>query len=70
MWFSWEGRRCPRPVRNLVLDGIGSNYVVPAVLSYIPSNGEREEGEPWDGDAYIYTTIIPGMYGAAISYAL
>jgi len=38
--------RCPSPVRNLVLDGAGRSYVVPAVLSYVSSNGERNEGEP------------------------
>jgi len=53
-----------------VLDGRGSNYVVPAVLSYISSNGVKNEGEPWDGDAYLYAAIIPGTYGAAMSCAL
>jgi len=62
--------RCASPVRNLVLDGTGSNYVVPAVLSYVSSNGEKNEGEPRDGDAYLYTAIISGMYGAAMFYAL
>jgi len=62
--------RCASPVRNLVLDGAGSNYGVSAVLSYISSNGEKNKGEPWDGDAYLYATIIPGPYGAAMSYAL
>jgi len=38
--------RCASPVRNLVLDGTGSSYVVPAVLSYVSSNGEKNEGEP------------------------
>jgi len=38
--------RCTSPVRNLVLDGTGSNSVVPAVLSYISSNGEKNEGKP------------------------
>jgi len=38
--------RCAMPVKNLVLDGTGSNYVVPAVLSYISSNGEKNEGDP------------------------
>jgi len=61
---------CASPVRNLVLDGTGSNYVVPAVLSYVSSNGEKNEGKPWDGNAYLYTAIIPGMYGAAMSHAL
>jgi len=62
--------RCASPVRDLVLDGAGSSYVVPAVLSYVSSNGEKHEGEPWDGDAYLYGAIIPGTYGAAMSYAL
>jgi len=64
------GDRCASPVRNLVLDETGSNYVVPAVLSYVSSNSEKNEGEPWDGDAYLYTMIIPGNYSAAMSYAL
>jgi len=42
--------RCASPVRNLVLDGTGSSYVVPAFLSYFSSSGEKNEGEPWDGD--------------------
>jgi len=54
-----EGR-CASPVRNLVLDGTGSNYVVSAVLSYISSNGKKNESESWDGDVYLYATIIPG----------
>jgi len=62
--------RCASPVRDLVLDGTGRNYVVPAILSYVSSNGEKNEGEPWDGDAYLYAAIIPGTYGAAMSYAL
>jgi len=40
-----EGR-CASPVRNLVLDGTGSSYVVPAVLSYVSSNGEKNKNEP------------------------
>ena len=40
-----EGR-CTSPVRDLVLDGAGRNFVVPAVLSYVSSNGEKNEGEP------------------------
>jgi len=35
-----EGK-CASPVRNLVLDRIRSNNVVPAVLSYISSEGEK-----------------------------
>ena len=62
--------RCASPVRNLVLDGTGSSYVVPAVLSYVSSSGEKNEGEPGDGDAYLYAAIIPGTYGAAMSSAL
>jgi len=61
---------CASPVRNLVLDGIGSSYVFPAVLSYVSSNSGKNEGEPWNSDAYLYALIIPGTYGAAISYAL
>jgi len=38
--------KCALPVRNLLLDGTGSSYVVPAVLSYVSSNGEKNEGEP------------------------
>jgi len=64
-----EGRYASH-MRNLVLDRTGSSYVVPAVLSYISSNCEKNEGEPWDGDAYLYPAIIPGTYGAAMSYAL
>jgi len=60
----------PSPVRNLVLDGIGSSHVVPAILSYISSNCEKNNGEPWDCDASLYAAIIPGTYGAAMSYAL
>jgi len=45
--------RCASPVRDLVLNGKGSSYVVPAVLSYVSSNGEKNESEPWDGDAYL-----------------
>jgi len=63
-----EGR-CASPVRDLVWDGTASSYVVPAVLSYVSSNGEKNEGEPWDGDAYLYAAIIPETYGAAVSYA-
>jgi len=62
--------RCDSGVRNLVLDGTGSSYLVPAILSYISFNGEKNEGEPWDGDAYLYRAIIPGTYGAAMTYAL
>jgi len=65
-----KGDRCTSPVRDLVLDGAGGSYVVPAVLWYLSSNGEKNEGEPWDGDAYLYAAIIPGTYGAAMSYAL
>jgi len=61
---------CALPVRNLVLDGTGSSYIVLAVLSYVSSNGGKNEGEPWDGDAYLYAVIIPGTYGAAMSNAL
>jgi hypothetical protein len=64
-----EGR-CASPVRDLVLDGAGSSYVVPAVLSYVSSAGEKVESEPWDDDAYLYAGVIPGTCGAAMSYAL
>jgi len=59
--------RCASPVGNLVWDGAGSSYVVPAVLLYVSSNSEKDEGERWDGDAYLYAAIIPGTYGAAMS---
>jgi len=39
-----EGR-CPLPVIDLVLDVIGSSYVVPAALSYISSNGGKHKGK-------------------------
>jgi len=61
---------CASPVRNLVLDGIGSRYVVPAVVSYVSSNGEKNKGGPWDGDVYLYAAIIPRTYGAVMSYSL
>jgi len=64
-----EGR-CASPMRDLVLDVAGTSYVVPAVLSYVSSIVEKNEGEPWDGDAYLYAVIIPRTYGAAMSYAL
>jgi hypothetical protein len=67
---SGQEERCASPVRDLVLDGAGSSYVVPAVLSYVSSAGEKVESEPWDGDAYLYAAVIPGTYGAAMSYAL
>ena len=66
----WKEDRCSSPVRDLVSDGAGSRYVVPAVHSYISSNGEKNKGEQWDGDDYLYPGIIPGTHGAAISYAL
>jgi len=62
-----DGYACS--VRDLVLDGGGSRYVVPAVLSYVSSNSEKNESEPQDGDAYLYAAFIPGMYDAAMSYA-
>jgi len=37
--------RCALPVRDPVLDGTGSSYVVPAVLSYLSSSGEKNESE-------------------------
>jgi len=62
--------RCASPIRGLVLYGKGSNYEVPAVLSYVSSNGEKNDSEPWDGDTYLYGAIIPWTYDAAMSYAL
>ena len=53
-----------------MLDGTGSSYVVPAERSYVSSNGEENEGEQWDGDAYLYAANIPGMHDAAMSSAL
>jgi len=44
-----EGRFAS-PVRILVLDGTECNYIFPAVLSYISSNGEKNEGKPWNCD--------------------
>jgi len=38
--------RCTSPMKNLVLYGTGSSYVVPAVLSYFYSNGETNVSEP------------------------
>jgi len=61
--------RCASPVRNLVLGGTGSSYIVPAALSYVSSNSEKNVCEPWDGNAYLYDAIIPGTYGAEMSYA-
>jgi len=62
--------KCASRMRNLVLDGTGSKYVVPAVLSYVSSNGEKNKGEALDSDAYLYAAIIAGTYGAMMSYAL
>jgi len=62
--------KCASPLRNPVLVGTGSSYVVPAVLSYVSSNDEKNKGKPWDGDAYLYAAIIPGTYGATMSYGL
>jgi len=64
-----EGR-CSLPMRDLVLDEIGSSYVVPAELSYVSSSTKKNKGEHCDGDMYLYAMIIPGTYSAAISYAL
>jgi len=61
-----EGK-CASPVRDLGLDGTGSTYVVPAIHSYVSSNCRKNEGEPWDGDPYLYAAIIPGTYSAAMS---
>jgi len=64
-----EGR-CASPVRNLVLDRIGSSSAVPAILLYISSDSEKKEGELWDVDAYLYVVIIPRMYVTRMSYTL
>jgi len=64
-----EGK-CGSPVRTLVLNGTGSSYVVPTVLWYFSSNSEKNEGEPWNGDMYLYAAIIPRMYIAVMSYDL
>jgi len=37
---------CASPVRNLVLDGTESSYVVPTILSHLSSNGDKNEGKP------------------------
>jgi len=42
---------CDWPARDLVLDRTGSSCIVPAVLTYVSSNGEKNESEPWEGDA-------------------
>jgi len=62
--------RCTSPVRDLVLDGTGSSYVVPTVFSCVSAGGEKNVVEPWDGDAYLYTAIIPRTHGPAKSYGL
>ena len=62
--------RCASPVGNLVLGGTGSSYIVPAVLSYVSSNSEKNESEPWDSDGYLYTAIISRTYCAVMFYAL
>jgi len=61
--------RCGSPVRNLVLDRTGSSYVVTVVFSYISSNSEKNVGEPWDAEAYLYATIISGTYCSSMTYA-
>jgi len=62
--------RSASPVMNLVLDGTGSNCIVPTYLSYVSSNSEKNEGEPWYRDTYLHVVIIPGTYSAVMSYAL
>jgi len=62
--------RCTLPIRNLVLDGTGSSCGIPAVLSYVSSNGNKKDGKPWDGDAYLYPVIISGTYGTSMAYSL
>jgi len=47
------------PVIDLVLDGRGSSDFVPAVFSYLPCEGKKNKGEPWDSNAYLYAAIIP-----------
>jgi len=39
-----EGRSASL-VSNLVLDKIGSRYIVPTVLLYVSSNGEKNEND-------------------------
>lgn len=53
-----------------MLDGTGSTYIVPAILSYASSKGEKNDNQIWDSDKYFYTAIILGIFGAVISYAL
>jgi len=62
--------RCASPVRNLVFNGIESSYVVPAVLSYVSPNGEKNKGEHWDCDVKLHTAIIPGTYVTVMCYPL
>jgi len=63
------GGRCSSPVRDLVLDGMESSYIVSAVLSCVSSAGEKVESEPWNGDMYVYVAVIAGMFSTVISYA-
>jgi len=65
-----EEGRCTLPVSYLVLDATGSSYLLPAVLSYMSSDVEKNDGKACDGDMYLYIAIIPGTYGTAMSYAL
>jgi len=62
--------RCASPVRNLVWDRKRSNHLFPALLSYLSSNGENNEGEQWDCDLYLYAVNTPGTNSAAMAYTL
>jgi len=53
--------RCASPIRNLMLDKTGSNYIVPAVLLYIISIDEKNKGKLYDSDVYLHPIIIPRM---------
>jgi len=64
-----EGRYAS-PVRNLVLDGTGSSYVVPVIRSYASSKGEKNKAEPLNADMYLYAAIISRRYGAVMFYDL
>ena len=52
-----------------MLDGIAGSYVVPTTLSYDSSNSKKNQGEPLEGDVYIYDRIIPGVYGPVLVWA-
>jgi len=62
--------RCTSPVRNLVLDRIGSSYIVPGKLLYRSSNSEKDKRKPRNSDMYLYFVIIPKTFDTMMSYAL